>query len=295
MAVVFNKPKGLKYTDMCIYIDAHLKDIVVPNANPDVESKIYEYLYHIAYALAYKAGYFRNFADYDAFACYAAAELFISMRKKQMNAGQVVRGKVVIPVKSCLNFLKATLFPLKVNYQRESFSAVFDPKLHPEIAELDDQCKEAVKIEYSADLQEAYDTAIKKLPLIIKDIVYKSFFKNDPVMCQRLYMSLLLTLLNDTTLPNRIKCKIVDKEDNLMTNKQMTRNTIAYIKLSEPALVWHLDERMKNYVRVLSVKIKKKFSEDMHYYIHSNDLSDELLDMVVKSAYNTREEITDGE
>ena len=45
MSVTFKRPPGLKYTDMAIYIDKNLPLIKEPFENPDIEAKIYEYLY----------------------------------------------------------------------------------------------------------------------------------------------------------------------------------------------------------------------------------------------------------
>lgn len=52
MAVTFNKPANLKYTDLAIYIDANAYKIKNTGEYPGVESKIYEYLYHLIYALS---------------------------------------------------------------------------------------------------------------------------------------------------------------------------------------------------------------------------------------------------
>ena len=49
---------------------------------------------------------------------------------KLLNEGKEVRGKKIVPIKSSLNFIKATMFPLKINYQKENFGEVIDPSLH---------------------------------------------------------------------------------------------------------------------------------------------------------------------
>ena len=49
MAVTFNKDKNLKYTDMCIYIDENMPKVVEVGKYPEIESKIYEYLFVIIY------------------------------------------------------------------------------------------------------------------------------------------------------------------------------------------------------------------------------------------------------
>ena len=49
MAVTYNKPKGLRYVDMCIYIDKYMPYVVEEGKYPEIESKIYEYIYHIVF------------------------------------------------------------------------------------------------------------------------------------------------------------------------------------------------------------------------------------------------------
>lgn len=75
-------------------------------------------------ALAIKKGMFPNFQDYDPYAFYAANRLFFALRKNQINQGKVIKGKEIRPIKSCLNYTKALLYPMKVEYQRESYREV---------------------------------------------------------------------------------------------------------------------------------------------------------------------------
>ena len=285
MAVTFNRPPGMKYTDMAIYIDKHLPEIEVPYQHPDVEAKIYEYIYHIVYALACKSGYFKNFNDYDNYACYAASELYFSMRNKLINAGKEIRGRIVVPIKSSLNFIKATMFPLKVNYQRENFATVLNPKIHDDVDYIDAKMRESIQQQYRPVLQESYESAVQRVPQLIKNVVKKTPFRNDKVMCHRLYLSIMLTLINDLTIPNKLKHKIVSKMTDQNQEKSLTKLLNAYKTNDETALLWHIDQDISNYIRLLTTKVKKEFSKELHYYIHGDDLSDEMLDNIMSSAY----------
>lgn len=40
----WRKDSNMKYTEMCMYIDAHVKDIQNPGENPEIENRIYNYL-----------------------------------------------------------------------------------------------------------------------------------------------------------------------------------------------------------------------------------------------------------
>lgn len=167
----YHKPPDMRYVDMCIYIDANLDKIVNVNEYPEIESKVYEYLYHILYALACKQNFFPHFDDYHLFALYGATELYISMRNKQKNAGQIVRGKEIVPIKSCLNFIKSVLFPLKVNYVRQNFGGVFNPEIGQDTEKLSENLKESVKAQYRRDLLFDIEDLLEDLPRKVRRIV----------------------------------------------------------------------------------------------------------------------------
>lgn len=42
--MLYKKPVNLKYTDLCIYIDANMEKLRNPGEFPDVEETIYNYL-----------------------------------------------------------------------------------------------------------------------------------------------------------------------------------------------------------------------------------------------------------
>jgi hypothetical protein len=110
----WKKDPKLKYTDLCVYVDAHILDIVNPGENPEIENKIYNYLWLLVKALAIKKCMFNNFQDYDPFSFYAANRLFFALRKNYWNQGKVIKGKEIRPIKSCLNYTKALLYPMKI-------------------------------------------------------------------------------------------------------------------------------------------------------------------------------------
>ena len=122
--MIWKKPEAMKYTEMCMYIDENVPKIVNPGEFPEIESTIYNYLWLLVKALAIKKCMFTNFQDYDPYAFYAASRLFFALRKNQINQGQVIKGKLIRPIKSCLNYTKALLYPMKIEYQRENYQEV---------------------------------------------------------------------------------------------------------------------------------------------------------------------------
>lgn len=67
---------------------------------------------------------FQDFKDYDGYSFYAANRLFFALRKNLTNQGKVIKGKFIRPIKSCLNYMKALMYPMKIEYQRETFQEV---------------------------------------------------------------------------------------------------------------------------------------------------------------------------
>ncbi len=275
MASTYSKPHGLKYTDMAKYVDEHLQDIAEADAHPEVEAKIYEYIYHLFYALSYKAGYFKDDLHYyDDYALYSAGEMY-SMILKKLNRGE--------RVKSILNYVKAVLYPFKVNFQRMNFRMVINPEIGQDTSALLDTMKNAIQSRYSMPLQECWQNAVQELPGLVSDVLNKTPFKNDVKMKHKLRISILLTFLNQITLPNKMQQKMQSKPNKL--DKREDKILVAYQANAEPAILWHLDSTYSNYVKVLVTRVKKAFSQSLRYYIHGDDLSDEMLDDILKTAY----------
>ena len=120
----WKKDPKLKYTDLCIYIDENIPKLAEPGKYPEIENKIYNYLWLLVKALAIKKCMFNNFEDYDGFATHSANRLFFALRKNYQNQGKTIKGKLIRPIKSCLNYTKALLYPMKVEYQNETFNEV---------------------------------------------------------------------------------------------------------------------------------------------------------------------------
>jgi len=122
--MLWKKPDGMKYTELCMYIDENMDKLVPAGSNPEIENTIYNYLWLIVKALAIKKCMFDSFEDYDPFAFHAANRLFFALRKNIINRGKIIKGKEIRPIKSCLNYMKKLMYPMKVEYQNETFREV---------------------------------------------------------------------------------------------------------------------------------------------------------------------------
>ena len=109
---------------MCVFIDANIDKIAVAGEYPEIENQVYNYLWLLVKALAIKKCMFKNFSDYDGYATHAANRLFFALRNNYLNQGKTIKGKQIRPIKSCLNYTKALLYPMKVEYQNEAFREI---------------------------------------------------------------------------------------------------------------------------------------------------------------------------
>lgn len=291
MGVTYNKNNNLRYTQLCMFIDAHMKEVTNSGENPALESTIYQYLYHIIYALARKSCYFKNFEDYDKYALYAASEIYISMRKKYEHEGEEQRGKQIVPVKSCLNFIKFVMPKLKVNYQNSEFTSVTNPKTVQSSEEAIDKARAAVQAQYRKELAADYEEAIPTISWYIKRYLARSPFRNDSKMVNNLYISTLLTLTNSITLPYKLHSRLNKLQKAEKSDKLTDRLSNSYKANDETVILWHLDPGFSNFVLVLSRKAKSSFAKEFREIRTANDFSDDMLDAILSTAYPSSEEV----
>ena len=289
MAVAFNKPPNLKYTDMCIYIDEHLNEIIETGSHPDVESKIFEYLYHVVYALACKGTFFpHKFDEYNDFALFSAGELFLCFRNKLRNEGKEVRGKIVQPIKSSLNFIKSVLFPLKDNYQKQTFSQIFNPEVGQDTSVIESDLRTSVQCEYLPE----FETSLKEVFFDFKDkgykhILLKTPYRRDKVFIKKLYISCMLTLLYQWTLPTKLNVKLSKKASNINYSVKYLENS----EFQNEIILWHLDEKYHDYVKLMVNKIKHYITNEVEDTRSYYELGDETIDNILKTAYATYDDI----
>ncbi len=231
--MLYKKPPNLKYTDLCVYIDKNVPNIATSGENPEIEATIYNYLWLLVKALAIKKCMFKNFDDYDGYAFYAATRLFLALRKNYLNQGKVIKGKQIKPIKSCLNYTKALLYPMKIEYQRETFKEIieeefvskkFDAFTFKEQMKSEAVDSSEVLVQFKAYLQEAFNQQNKLLDELLK----KSPFGYSTPEYKNLKLSILLNSINIL----RTKKKLV------VTDQQSIS-------------LWHLPKTMTNYVKIL--------------------------------------------
>lgn len=139
----------------------------------------------------------------------------MTMRKKHINKGKIIRGKLVEPVKSCLNFIKSVLYPLKVNFEKNRFDEVINPEIDSRFNSeaLQESMRTQVRSQYITSLDKDLEEILKIFPKKIYNMLKKeSPFKTDKLMLKRIYISCLLSFINKLSLPNKDRKRIEDRE-----------------------------------------------------------------------------------
>lgn len=262
--MLWKKPSSVKYTDLCIYIDSHIPDIVNPGENPEVEDTVYNYLWLLVKALAIKKCMFTNFQDYDPFAFFAANRLYFAIRKNYWNQGKTIKGKQIRPIKSCLNYTKALLYPMKIEYQNETFKEIiseefvskkFDAFTLKEQMKAEARESQGVRDQFKAYVQDSFSD----IGRLVDNVLIKSPFQSHSVEYKRLRISLLLNAIN-----------------SLNIKKRLTSETPSII-------LWKLPKSMVSYVKVL---IKEFYTEIKLEILDCHQLSsidDTLLDKLIQA------------
>ena len=259
----WKKDPNMKYTDMCIWIDSHITDIVNPGENPEIEDKLYNYLWLLVKALAIKKCMFTNFQDYDPFAFYAASRLFFALRKNYWNQGKTIKGKQIRPIKSCLNYTKALLYPMKIEYQNETFKEViseefvskkfdamaFRERMRASAREYHDETAH-----FKAYVQDTF----KDIGVIIDNVLRKSPFSPGSIDYKRLRISLMLNVLNSIRSKNKLNSEL-------------------------PAIiVWKMPRSSQSYIRVLLKEFYTELKIEIMECHRLTHIDDELIDKLLQ-------------
>ena len=263
--MMYQKPKDISYTQMCIYIDDHIY------TNDYDEHLVFEYLYHITIMLAKKYKYFNKMDDYDAFGIYAATHLFMRLidpRQFEENSG-----KISIPIiKSILNYTKAVMYPMKVDYQQKFYAQNIEKESLPETQYNFNYLisKEVSNLEF-ADFEMTLLSISSTCRHFLKTIPYPQNSKE----WHNIYLSVMLTFLSQITLRNDHLKRI----EHLRSTERLRdyHFDIFYRECKSDIILYHLPESMRNYIDVLTRQLNNILAKDLCNILDTKVHTDYLL------------------
>ena len=272
--MLFQKPKDVKYTDMCIYIDS-----IVARGNPDEKEQtlIFQYLYHIAFMLAHKQNYFNSSHYYDEFAVYFATNvmqrLFYNPRLKELDEQG---NPLLTPVKSVLNYMKSTIYPRKVEFEQENYCQKYTGGINAS-----DWILSFNRDPYESARETDVMFYLKDLPKTVKHIVYNhNFYKNDKLLMKNIYLSCLLTIVNSITLSQQDKDKFETSYTSIEAKYRLIARIYAYNR-ANGLILYHLDESYRDYIKVLVNKVFCYLKQDIMELANQYTISDEVMTSIL--------------
>ena len=274
--MIWHKPQEFKYTDLCIFIDQNLEKIKVPGENPEIENTIYNYLWLVVKALAIKKCMFNSFQDYDAYAFHAANRLFFALRKNMLNQGKVIKGKLIRPIKSCLNYMKALMYPMKVEFQNETYREVISEEFASKKFDAF-SFKEALRSSIRADqgviesFKSILTDELQNIGSIADKILIESPFQRGTLDYKKLKISLLLNALN-----------------SLRTKGKLDANV-------QTILLWKLPKSMASYIRILLTKFYTEVKCTIIECYKTADIDDEVVDRLLQNPNEEQIQYEDGD
>ena len=275
--MIFVKPSDVRYVDMCIWIDE--------NAYTEScdDEKLYQYLYFIAIMLAYKARYFSKTKDYEDFALYMASQTFYRLRNPKQSQVDEAGNPKMPRVKSVLNYMKSTLYPKKVDFQQQYYAQT---QICIEDTDYDSAYSFSDKLEDTVDALTLveFESCLHDIVKTIKFFLNKIPHKRDSSEWQNIYMSCLLTFLNSVTLSNADIVRIKNYSKN--TSNKYLSLIEDYNKQADGVILFHLDDKFRDYILVLVREIKRAVAADLSSSVGTHIPSRQSLAIVALSNLN---------
>lgn len=266
----WKKDPKLKYTDLCKYIDANIDKIAEPGKYPDVENTVYNYLWLVVKALAIKKCMFNNFQDYDPYAFYSANRLYFALRKNYLNQGKTIKGKLIRPIKSCLNYMKALLYPMKIEYQNETFREIiseefvskkFDSFTFKEQMRDDARSNQGINEIFISYVKNSFE----HIGVLADKVLTKSPFSPHSIDYKKLKMSLMLNAINSLKSKKRLDSEL------------------------PTVLLWKLPKSMSSYVRILLKEFYSEIKLEIMECHNLTNMRDDVVDRILQNATEDHE------
>lgn len=263
--MTFEKPDDIRYVDMCMYIDENIY-----NQNFD-EDTIYKYLYFIIHMLASKQNILKP-KYLDSFALFAASKVYFRLTNKDQfittSSGQYKLKRV----KSVLNYIKSSLYFLKVDFEQSEYYQQFNnynTETYPlyNFENIIDTALSGVDlIEFELvmnDVGKTCERFLKKIP-----------YQTDKILWHNIYVSVLLTFLNMITLTYKQKKRFKELSDTNNIKQYHIDNF--YRSESLKPVLYGVPDSMSSYIIVLARRVRRLVGKDLSEILHTkveNDLS----------------------
>lgn len=250
--MVFEKPKDMKYTDLCIYID---KNAYSKDCNDEL---LYEYIWLLVDMLSRKRKYFLDKQVHEQFCFYASNYIYFRIKKPKLKNGKTQEDAMI---KSILNYLKKSLGCLRIKYSK----TITKQEQVDEIEESTLCSQDRVDFVVKQSLERAnrvdFSLCLGDVCKTIKRFVDKTPY-GKTAQGRNLYISCLMSMLNMTTLRASSREFLAKERKRVRVTDSMV-NELYKREREDFVILYHLDDSLKDYVRVLTLMAYNIVKEDL--------------------------------
>ena len=257
----------LKYTDRAIYVDNN-----IGKEDADV-GKIFDYIVDICYMLAKKGRLFKDKDERESFALYMASIVYMRMTNPKTLLPET-DPKHLPPIKSCLNYIKKTINAKRVDFLKITRKQASRRDDDVEQSAMQAYTEEGIKNQMPATLPTEVCLCFDTLDKIVKSIINSGVYKNDKVLCYKIYISVLLTLLNNYT----VSAKNKERLRKAYTRSYYEIVLAETIKSEEERgpIVLGLDDSFKAYITFVAQTTKMKLVHDIKDILVDYQIPDDM-------------------
>lgn len=253
--MIYRKPNNVSYTNMCIFID----NTVYSQSRDD--DKIFEYLYHILKMLAVNNCLCSSQEEYEDFAIFAASRVFT----------RLIRLEGTKPVKSVLNYCKASIQFLRVDFE------YFEGRVHPSPDKFDTE----TNYNFEHILSKRLDSLeVAEFRLMLKDIssMVRFHMKNLPFVEKtneylNVYTSIVLTLLNRLTFSRKARSRMEKlQKSNRVRDRELRQ--LFHREKYDDVVLFHLPDSMEGYIDVVVRQVMHNLAKELSEALQTHVSSD---------------------
>ena len=278
MILVDESIRQARVVDLCIYIDANAY-----NENKD-QDKLFNSLYSVVKTLSVKWKLFKNWDDYENFSIEYASRLY----QRLCNPRQFLPAddpRKLKKIKSILNYIKKTVQPAKVDYQNQVFNQCFDPTMHEAtVNDIREKCFKNCREQSKPILHIEFEYYLQKLTHTIKVFLKTQPYRDDAVFMHNLYISCLMTFLNQITLSNYNKKRYKNRLKRSY-NIDGFLNKVYILEQEYSVVLFHLPENLTNYVATLVNQIKQLLVKDLRQLIGDSEPTESVMQAIIASSF----------
>ena len=132
------------------------------------------------------------------------------------------------------------------------------------------------------NLKIEFEYYLSTLSNTIKDFLKYSPYYNDKLTLQNIYISCLLTLLNQVTLSNPNKKRMQNRLES-MYNIEDFINKIYIEEQQDSIILFHLNACFKNYISTLVNEIKILMVKDLKHLIGGSEPTEAVMQAIMQS------------